>query len=438
MMKQRLKTILLILLVSGSIFQTAMLWTYHPSSESIEQEQVSFNEIDASKTVESNQLVNPELVVYSNGQAAYQTQIIGRTMLNRIGASFDVGVLVLTDKASNIPTSKRSVEMIFPTPVSAAMLEELLGEKEIAMAEPIKRLYLLDYDGPILRLESATGRFKDFQLVGDDTVLKRLFAYNKKKPMTKVDLKGGDYTYVATAPPRLEEVFVYDEVGQDPKPLERIQNALFAENANVQQIKGRDGLDVLTDGVSVSTYDRDYNAYRFNTLSPNTQSAAVDYSTLVSYINIHGGWLDQVTQRSGFRYYFDQMSSEDEQQTALFRLYLNRYPVFGEVGPLLEQPEFDLATIKMTFEENQIRSISRSMLRANRKLLLRETTLPTIEQTVTELQQAEVMQDITGIRVGYKMTYKLTTSRYALFEPAWFVKQDGVWITVDQATGKEG
>ncbi|WP_214848595.1 two-component system activity regulator YycH [Exiguobacterium sp. s193] len=438
MMKQRLKTILLILLVSGSIFQTAMLWTYHPSSESIEQEQVSFNEIDASKTVESNQLVNPELVVYSNGQAAYQTQIIGRTMLNRIGASFDVGVLVLTDKASNIPTSKRSVEMIFPTPVSAAMLEELLGEKEIAMAEPIKRLYLLDYDGPILRLESATGRFKDFQLVGDDTVLKRLFAYNKKKPMTKVDLKGGDYTYVATAPPRLEEVFVYDEVGQDPKPLERIQNALFAENANVQQIKGRDGLDVLTDGVSVSTYDRDYNAYRFNTLSPNTQSAAVDYSTLVSYINIHGGWLDQVTQRSGFRYYFDQMSSEDEQQTALFRLYLNRYPVFGEVGPLLEQPEFDLATIKMTFEENQIRSISRSMLRANRKLLLRETTLPTIEQTVTELKQAEVMQDITGIRVGYKMTYKLTTSRYALFEPAWFVKQDGVWVTVDQATGKEG
>lgn len=438
MMKQRLKTILLILLVSGSIFQTAMLWTYHPSSESIEQEQVSFNEIDASKTVESNQLVNPELVVYSNGQAAYQTQIIGRTMLNRIGASFDVGVLVLTDKASNIPTSKRSVEMIFPTPVSAAMLEELLGEKEIAMAEPIKRLYLLDYDGPILRLESATGRFKDFQLVGDDTVLKRLFAYNKKKPMTKVDLKGGDYTYVATASPRLEEVFVYDEVGQDPKPLERIQNALFAENANVQQIKGRDGLDVLTDGVSVSTYDRDYNAYRFNTLSPNTQSAAVDYSTLVSYINIHGGWLDQVTQRSGFRYYFDQMSSQDEQQTALFRLYLNRYPVFGEVGPLLEQPEFDLATIKMTFEENQIRSISRSMLRADRKLLLRETTLPTIEQTMTELQQAEVMQDITGIRVGYKMTYKLTTSRYALFEPAWFVKQDGVWITVDQATGKEG
>lgn len=438
MMKQRLKTILLILLVSGSIFQTAMLWTYHPSSESIEQEQVSFNEIDASKTVESNQLVNPELVVYSNGQAAYQTQIIGRTMLNRIGASFDVGVLVLTDKASNIPTSKRSVEMIFPTPVSAAMLEELLGEKEIAMAEPIKRLYLLDYDGPILRLESATGRFKDFQLVGDDTVLKRLFAYNKKKPMTKVDLKGGDYTYVATASPRLEEVFVYDEVGQDPKPLERIQNALFAENANVQQIKGRDGLDVLTDGVSVSTYDRDYNAYRFNTLSPNTQSAAVDYSTLVSYINIHGGWLDQVTQRSGFRYYFDQMSSQDEQQTALFRLYLNRYPVFGEVGPLLEQPEFDLATIKMTFEENQIRSISRSMLRADRKLLLRETTLPTIEQTMTELRQAEVMQDITGIRVGYKMTYKLTTSRYALFEPAWFVKQDGVWITVDQATGKEG
>ncbi|ASI36814.1 MULTISPECIES: two-component system activity regulator YycH [unclassified Exiguobacterium] len=438
MMKQRLKTTLLILLVCGSIFQTAMLWTYHPSSESIEQEQVSFNEIDASKTVESNQLVNPELVVYSNGVEAYQTQIIGRTILNRIGASFDIGVLVLTDKASNIPLSKRSVEMIFPTPVTAAMLEELLGEKEIAMAEPIKRLYLLDYDGPILRLESATGRFKDFQLVGDETVLKRLFAYDKKKPMTKVELKGGDYTYVATATPRLEEVFVYDEVGQDPKPLDRIRSAFFTANTNVQQIKGRDGLDVLTDGVSVSTYDRDYNAYRFNTLSPNTQSTAVDYSTLVSYINIHGGWLDQVTQRSGFRYYFDQMSSQEEQQTAIFRLYLNRYPVFGEIGPLLEQPEFDLATIKMTFEENQIRSISRSMLRADRKLLLKETTLPTIEQTVKELEQADLMQDITGIRVGYSMTYKIATSRYALFEPAWFVKRDGEWSTVDQAIGNEG
>ena len=132
------------------------------------------------------------------------------------------------------------------------------------------------------------------------------------------------------------------------------------------------------------------------------------------------------------------MSSQEEQQTAIFRLYLNRYPVFGEIGPLLEQPEFDLATIKMTFEENQIRSISRSMLRADRKLLLKETTLPTIEQTVKELEQADLMQDITGIRVGYSMTYKIATSRYALFEPAWFVKRDGEWSTVDQAIGNEG
>lgn len=438
MTRQRLKSILLILLVSGSIVQTAMLWTYHPSSESIEQEEVSFNEIDASKTVEGNQLVNPELVVYSNGETAYQTQIIGRTILNRIGASFDVGVLVLTDKASNIPNSKRSVEMIFPTPISAKMLEELLGEDQIAMSEPIKRLYLLDYEGPILRLESTTGRFKDFKLIGDDTVLKRLFAYDKKKPMTKVELKGGDYTYVPSNPPRLEEVFVYDEVAQDPKPLKRIESAFFTENSNVQQIKSRDDLDVLTDGVSVSTYDRDYNAFRFNTLSPNTQTSSVDYSTLVSYINIHGGWLDQVTQRSGFRYYFDQMSKSDEEQSAIFRLYLNRYPVFGETGPLLEQPEFDLATIKINFEENQIRSLSRSMLRADRKLLLRETTLPSIERIEQQLQEADLRDQISGIRMGYEMTYQISTSRSALFKPTWFIKQNGKWMTVDQATEKEG
>ncbi len=438
MTKQRLKSIALILLVSASIVQTAMLWTYHPSSESIEQEQVSFNEIDASKTVEGNQLVNPELVVYSNGENAYQTQIIGRTILNRIGASFDVGVLVLTDKASDIPISKRSVEMIFPTPISSKMLEELLGEKQIAMSEPIKRLYLLDYEGPILRLESMTGRFKDFKLIGDETVLKRLFAYDKKKPMTKVELKGGDYTYVPSGATKLEEVFVYDDISQDPKPLSRIESAFFTENSNVQQIKSRDDLDVLTDGVSVSTYDRDYNAFRFNTLSPNTQTSSVDYSTIVSYINIHGGWLDPVTQRSGFRYYFDQMSKAEEEQAATFRLYLNRYPIFGETGPLLEQPDFDLATIKVTFEENQIRSLSRSMIRADRKLLLRETTLPSIDQIEKQLQSADLLDEMSAIRMGYEMTYEIETSRYALFKPNWFIKRNGKWTTVDQATGKEG
>ncbi|MCG4778418.1 two-component system activity regulator YycH, partial [Eggerthella lenta] len=120
---------------------------------------------------------------------------------------------------------------------------------------------------------------------------------------------------------------------------------------------------------------------------------------LVSYINIHGGWLDQVTQRSGFRYYFDQMSKSDEEQSAIFRLYLNRYPVFGETGPLLEQPDFDLATIKINFEENQIRSLSRSMIRADRKLLLRETTLPSIDQIKKQLQSADLLDEISGIRM---------------------------------------
>lgn len=86
MKKQHWSSLLLVLLVAGSIAQTAMLWTYHPSSESIEREQVSFNEIDASKTIESNQLINPELLVYSDQEGIYQTQIIGRTFLNRIGA----------------------------------------------------------------------------------------------------------------------------------------------------------------------------------------------------------------------------------------------------------------------------------------------------------------------------------------------------------------
>ncbi|WP_312193737.1 two-component system activity regulator YycH [Exiguobacterium sp.] len=438
MKKQHWSSLLLVLLVAGSIAQTAMLWTYHPSSESIEREQVSFNEIDASKTIESNQLINPELLVYSDQEGTYQTQIIGRTFLNRIGASFNIGVLVLTDKAKNIPVGERSVEMIFPTPISATMLEELLGEKQIAFSEPIKRLYLLDYDGPILRLESATGRLKDFKLVGDETVLKRLFAHDKKKPMTRVELKGGDYTYVASGTTRLEQVFVYDEVGQSPQPLDRIRSAFFAENSNVQQIKSRDDLDVLTDGVSVSTYDRNYNVYRFNTLSPNTQSSTVDYSTLVSYVNIHGGWLDQETQQSGFRYYFDQMSKKGEEQTATFRLYLNRYPVFGESGPLLEQTKFDLATLKIMYEENQVRSLSRSMLRAKRKLILREETVPAVETVLERLRRADLLKEISGIRVGYEMTYKISTSRYAVFEPTWFIKVDGVWQSINQAVGNEG
>lgn len=45
--------------------------------------------------------------------------------------------------------------------------------------------------------------------------------------MTRVELKGGDYTYVASGTTRLEQVFVYDEVGQSPKPLDRIRSAFL-------------------------------------------------------------------------------------------------------------------------------------------------------------------------------------------------------------------
>jgi len=132
------------------------------------------------------------------------------------------------------------------------------------------------------------------------------------------------------------------------------------------------------------------------------------------------------------------MSKKGEEQTATFRLYLNRYPVFGESGPLLEQTKFDLATLKIMYEENQVRSLSRSMLRAKRKLILREETVPAVETVLERLRRADLLKEISGIRVGYEMTYKISTSRYAVFEPTWFIKVDGVWQSINQAVGNEG
>ena len=78
------------------------------------------------------------------------------------------------------------------------------------------------------------------------------------------------------------------------------------------------------------------------------------------------------------------------------------------------------------------------MIRADRKLLLRETTLPSIDRIEKQLQYADLRDQMSAIRMGYEMTYQIETSRYALFKPNWFIKRNGKWTTVDQATGKEG
>ncbi|WP_114571925.1 two-component system activity regulator YycH [Exiguobacterium flavidum] len=439
---ERFKSLFLFLLVVVSIAQTATLWTYRPSGDPIEQEQTSLNQIDASKTLEGKQITYPEQSVYTAKGESYATRLSGRTILSRIGASFNIGSVSLTDKATVIPSSERVVEIDFASPVSAGMISDLIGEKKIAMEESVARVHLLEYDGPILRLETETGRFKDFHLNGDDAVLKRLFAYDKKQPFRKITLESGRYFYAPSGTLRLEELLVYDDVESSPTPMNRIRAAFFPDNPNVQQIRSREGQDVLTDGVSAATYDRSYNAFRFNTLSPSAQSSSdIDYASLVNYVNIHGGWLERSTQKSGFQFYYDgtQRLPEAKKRTT-FRLHLGKYPVFATTGTILEMPNFDLATIVMTYDENQVRSLSRGFLRSDRKLVLREKLLPSIDRVVADLRANEMFSQVEEIKIGYQMTYTASPSRYAFLEPAWFVERDGDWdalqYTQNEAQGK--
>ncbi|WP_236624466.1 hypothetical protein [Exiguobacterium antarcticum] len=76
----------------------------------------------------------------------------------------------------------------------------------------------------------------------------------------------------------------------------------------------------------------------------------------------------------------------------------------------MSKPDFDLATIKVTFEENQIRSLSRSMLPGRPEAVASESSLPSVEQVQQQLQAADVLDEISGIRMGYKMTYKISTA----------------------------
>jgi len=87
-------------------------------------------------------------------------------------------------------------------------------------------------------IDPMTQRDRQDEAIG---VLKRLFAYDKKKPFRKITLENGRYFHAPSGTVRLEELLVYDDVESSPTPMNRIRAAFFPDNPNGQHIRSRAG-----------------------------------------------------------------------------------------------------------------------------------------------------------------------------------------------------
>lgn len=103
--------------------------------------------------------------------------------------------------------------------------------------------------------------------------------------------------------------------------LDQMQNSLFVDPSISQKILDRDGTEILTDGKRGIIVDREYEWMSYSDYVPSSElgnDVRENLSAAVQFINRHGGWNGS---------YLVNHVPSSRNQTFIFRQYYNSYPI---------------------------------------------------------------------------------------------------------------
>lgn len=432
---ERVKSIVLIILLVTSSYLTWSIWTYEPTYEKIDE--ARYIKIQTDEKIVSD-VIKPSQLLIHRYQRHFQTSnqeelTKAEEQMKKWNVS-NVKLLSfsMTEKEfDHFVQENGTIDIQFSDefPLSLYKMALNIQDKEVPDFS-FNRIIYRQKD--IQRQEGivyfASSKQRSLVKASIDTSKLRAFNaifYKKASSFpeyVKYSLNDHKQLFVSKNEVKMKEYKYY--IGY--LNINNLKMALFSDPLNTRHEYVASGEEYAdsTSLMSLNTY-----TYMLSYINPSqkreTLSSASDLLTKsIQFINNHDGW-----QENNYRF----VSMDETNQSVTFRLYQEGYPVFSTLG---------MSEIKETWGDKAVYTYQRPYFTfnfvfptANQEVLL-PSGLAVIEQ-LKEMPNFDDM-NIEGVTIGYNISVAPSEKDLMLLEPTWYYCSGGNWFVVpfDESGGE--
>lgn len=421
---ERAKSIILIILIAISGYLTWSIWTFQPKYDPMQNQ---FINIDSDKLMVGDVIKPKHILIHRQGRH-YQTS--NPEDIEKAESHLPTWKLYNLKRVTKEMSKSEfnrfiqedgTVEIRYPDDIPLNLYKSVLkiSDKQIPTIS-FDRIFYKQQD-----IQSSQGIIY-FVSTKKETILQASVEASKLKKFNdafylnaqsfpefmSMEVKDHKHIYVPKNDIAISQYKYY----LDYLDISNFKDALFSDPMNVRH-ESIGGSEEYTDGIRLLTINR--NNYMLTYINPSQRTKQISSSSelldkSIEFINNHAGW-----KESNYRY--DSM--DEINQSVIFRLYKDGYPVFNDIG---------MSEIEEIWGKDDIYSYHRPYFALNLPFDENVVRLPSGSEVLKRLKLLPNFDymEVDDIAVGYKLSVAPLDSKLILLEPTWYYRAGGVWLTI--------
>lgn len=423
---EKLKSMILTLLVILSLALTWGLWTFQPQYD-FRQKSNNLQTVAIGEKRQFNEVIKPTQFIYHQDGLYYGVTDPGlsdelyQMVMNLNSLEYEYITFSTPEQLDSMLLEDSSLEMIFPVNIPINISNYIMG--------PIKQEWDIKYfDRMIVSLSKDPSLY--LIASASDQAIKLKVDQNGAGKINELLLKSNDKnaTYFTVSGNQGHTLYLPEEritVKQLAFSTQNIsssdfKNALFNDPNTLKQYRLNNGEESFTDGTRALEITQNQDMMRFvNPANPEVYELEPEEMILksIEFINDHSGWTDS----------FILMDWSKANHNVNFQLMVNGSPVFSEKGT---------TKIYESWRENEIYEYVRSLtnLRFSIDSEQKRVILPSGRELLSYLSQVNpdfTLSSLEAALVGYDFTNEKNNTAVATVKPKWYIKYDGKWEVVN-------
>ena len=377
-MKEKLKTVALVVLIALSLYQSYLLAYSKPDFDPISQDEyVEAEWVGEPKELE--QLVFPEKMILHLGDGRHTVlfpefhfynliydKIRQRTFagFRQISSMTGINTIEMRERQLGIEIRFRQ-----PVPIETLMNKMTIRPDSLDLPESVRRIWIaMEPESEQVRTFFFSARdFEWYEATQADLTVRdvqEIVGFGEYLPAYHPQLNGN--YYIPNEPINV----LAAQVAYERYTPEQLQKSLFVDPAISRNLLERDGTEIYTDGKrGLQIYHERHWMNYSDPVAPVDTYSDVRESLLaaVKFVNRHGGWNGS--------YMWSDMEDGVVRQF-MFRQYYRPY-TNQQALPILSTPALEFGYIRVGIQRGTVTQYERSLIEFQEKVTgVRETTLP--------------------------------------------------------------
>ncbi|ETT69429.1 two-component system activity regulator YycH [Paenibacillus sp. FSL H8-0457] len=424
-MKERLKTVLLVLLVVGSLVQSYVLIFRFPGSDSVVQSKDAYIRTEEMGPEEKPEnLLFPDKMVIHLGEdkhtVFYPNDTFYNLVYNRLkGRTFDnfQRRMVSNIDWAKVRSENRGIELSFDSGIPVTLLQRVMQivPDTLFEGESINKMWLYSVEGEAkihVMFFSTEGDVVYEAAQADLTVqdVDQLVDFGLSwTPYKMVD--GRYYT------PEKELNMVSIELPIGEYTVDQMQRSLFFDPSITRNIREKDGSEIYTDSKRSLQVDQGQKwiSYTDPAAPPSGESSpGKDVLSAIDFVNQHGGW--------NGTYRLAKAGESEDRTLVKFQQYYGGFPIMNTSG-------FQYGVMELDLQQGTVTSYERSLLYLEPASLKKQM----VKLTGGEALEAKLKPYEESVVTGLDPAYlPVLTGEGLLLKPVWALKlQNGSVVILE-------